>query len=112
MSNVSLQGNLNALARKLAKVDEEEAEEVKDVVQALNDAKACESPEAAKEKGLDKTLGRWMDDLADENSKLHKTVQGIKKEAGIAQDVAAEYNKVAQWLGMPQVPKPFLKKEE
>lgn len=110
--NVSLQGNLNALARKLAKVDEEEAEEVKDVVEALNEAKACESPEAAKEKGLDKTLGRWMKDLADENSNLHKTVKGIKRGAGIAQDIAAEYNKLAQWLALPQVPKPFLKKSD
>lgn len=108
--NVSLQGNLNALARKLAKVDEEEAEEVKEVVEALNEAKACESPEAAKEKGLDKTIGRWMQDLADENSNLHKTVNGIKRGAGIAQDIAAEYNKLAQWLALPQVPKPFLKK--
>lgn len=107
--NVSLQGSLNTLGRKLAKVDEDEAEEVQEVVEALQDAKTCESPEAAKEKGLDKVLGKWMRDLGNEDSKLHKTVAGLKKGASIAQDIAAEYNKVAQWLGMPQVPQPFLK---
>jgi hypothetical protein len=27
-----------------------------------------------------------------------------------AQDIAGKYNDIARWLGMPQVPKPFLKK--
>jgi hypothetical protein len=51
-----------------------------------------------------------VDDLGDEDSTLHKTVKGIKSGIGIAQDIAKAYNDIGQWLGMPQVPKPFLKK--
>ncbi|MFK7906979.1 MAG: hypothetical protein AB8B69_17730 [Chitinophagales bacterium] len=38
-------------------------------------------------------------------------IKHLKTET-TTQDIAAEYNKLAQWLGLPQVPKPFLKKEE
>ena len=54
-------------------------------------------------------MGRIAKDLGDEDSTLYKTVEGLKRGVDIAQDFAAEYNKVAQWLGLPQVPKPFLK---
>jgi hypothetical protein len=30
----------------------------------------------------------------------------------IARDIAGEYNKIAQWVGLPQVPRLFLKKEK
>ena len=53
-----------------------------------------------------------IENLGDEDSKLHKSIEGMKRGVSIAQDVAANYNKVAQWIGWPQVPKPFLKKEE
>ena len=49
-------------------------------------------------------------ELEDEKSTLHKTVKGIKNGVSIAQDIAKGYNDVGQWLGLPQVPKPFLKK--
>jgi len=35
----------------------------------------------------------------------------IKYGVGLAQDIAKGYNDIAQWLGLPQVMKPFLKKE-
>ena len=56
-----------------------------------------------------KTVRRM--DLDDENSNLHKTVKGIKRGVSIAQDIAQGYNDIAQWCGLPQVPKPFLKKK-
>jgi len=42
---------------------------------------------------------------------LHKIVKGIKNGIGIAQDIAEGYNSIAQWAGLPQVSKPFLKKD-
>ncbi len=48
-------------------------------------------------------------DLEAKNSKLHKTVKGIKNGVSIAQDIAKGYNDIAQWAGLPQVPKPFWK---
>jgi len=63
-----------------------------------------------KKKGIAGRLQRLVEDLEDEDSKLHKTVKGIKHGIGIAQDIAKGYNDIAQWAGLPQVPKPFLKK--
>jgi hypothetical protein len=54
-------------------------------------------------------LKKIMNDLEDENSALYKYAKRGKKAVETAQAVAKKYNSIAQWLGWPQVPKPFLK---
>jgi hypothetical protein len=109
--NIGLQGKLNELAQLLT--DEGKGEDAKVL---LNAAKGLENAETSKKKeeiiksGLAGRLQRLAQNLGDENSKLHKTVKGIKEGIGIAQDIAQGYNDIAQWAGLPQVPKPFLKK--
>jgi hypothetical protein len=61
--------------------------------------------------GLAGRLQRLVQDLGDDKSTLGKTVKGIRNGISIAQDIAASYNDIAQWAGLPQVPKPFLKKK-
>ena len=48
--------------------------------------------------------------MGDKNSSMHKVIEGTKNGVDIAQDLAEKYNDIAQWAGLPQVPKPFLKK--
>jgi len=111
--NVELQGNLNDLAGTLRRKGEiKDAEVLEDAVEALSEAKKCQTPEEIETKGFVNKLKRIIKDLGDENSNLHKTVKGIKHGISIAQDIAQGYNDIAQWCGLPQVPKPFLKKEE
>ena len=88
-----------------------EAEELKDAVGLLEEAENCKTKEEVKKNGIARSLQQLAEKLGDEDSKLHKTVEGIKNGIGIAQDIAKGYNDVAQWLGLPQVPKPFLKKD-
>ena len=108
--NIGLQGNLNELAQLLTEGGQkQEAKELANTAKALEQAEACKSKEEVKKKGIANRLKRMMDDLNDKNSTLHKSVQGIKNGISIAQDVAKGYNGIAQWTGMPQVPKPFLK---
>jgi polyhydroxyalkanoate synthesis regulator phasin len=110
--NISLQENLNDLARRLTKAGSiEEAEEIKEAVELLEEAENCKTQEEVKKKGISRSLKRLVENLGDDESRLHKTVEGIKEGIGIAQDIAKGYNEVAQWLGLPQVPKPFLKKD-
>ena len=110
--NVELQGYLNDLAGSLKDEGEtEEARTLENAAKALSEAKECKTPDEIKEKGILNKLKRIVTDLGDENSRLHKTVEGIKYGIGIAQDIAKGYNDIAQWCGMPQVPRPFLKKE-
>jgi len=111
--NVELQGDLTVLASTLKRKDEtEEAEALEEAAKAFSEAEQCKTPEDVQKKGIVKILKRIVDEFADETSNLHKTVKGIKTGIGIAQDIAQGYNDIAQWCGLPQVPKPFLKKEE
>ena len=111
--NISLQGNLNELAQLLAEEgNDEQAKELENAAKALEQAEQCTSREEVKKKGILNRLKRLAEDLGDENSKLYKTVKGIKHGASIAQDIAKGYNDIAQWAGLPQVPRPFLKKKD
>jgi hypothetical protein len=111
--NISLQGNLNDLASSLKRAGNiEDAEILEEAAVALESVETCQTPEEVKKKGVLNKLKRILEDLGDEESKLHKTVEGIKKGISIAQDIAKGYNDIAQWVGLPQVPKSFLKKSE
>ncbi len=108
--NIGLQGNLNELAQLLTDGgNDAEAKELANAATALKEAKNSKSKEEVIEKGIVNRVKRLVKDLEDKDSKLHKTVKGIKNGIGIAQDIAKGYNDIAQWLGFPQVPKPFLK---
>ena len=110
--NIALQGSLNELAGILRRKGEvEDAEILEDAAEALSEAEECKTPEEVKKKGITNTLKRIIDDLEDEKSTLHKTVKGIKHGIGIAQDIAKGYNRIAQWCGLPTVPKPLLGEE-
>ncbi|MDR3266668.1 MAG: hypothetical protein LBT24_03760, partial [Tannerella sp.] len=108
--NISLQGNLNDLASSLKRTgNKDEAEQLEEAAEVLESVESCKTPEEVKKKGVLNKVNRILEDLGDENSKLHKTVKVIKKGIGIAQDIAKGYNSIAQWAGLPQVPTPFLK---
>ncbi len=107
--NIGLQGNLNVLAQLLTEKDEkEEAKELENAASALEQIENCKSEEV-KKKGIANRLKRLLDDLDNKESRLHKTVKGIRNGISIAQDIAKDYNNIAQWAGLPQVPTPFLK---
>jgi small GTP-binding protein len=53
-------------------------------------------------------IKRFLDKLGDEDSKLNRALRGAKKGVQMAQKVGKTYNKFAQWLALPQVPKAFL----
>jgi GTPase SAR1 family protein len=109
--NIGLQGSLNELAQLLAEGNhKEEAKELQNAAKTLELAEQCKTPEEVKKKGIAGRLKRVAEELADENSKLHKSVKGIKSAVSIAQEIAKGYNDIAQWVGWPQVPKPFLGK--
>jgi len=55
-------------------------------------------------------LGRFLKKLGDEKSDLNKILGGAKKGVATLQKVGKTYNKIAQWLALPQVPDLLLKK--
>lgn len=109
--NIGLQGNLNELAQLLNEGgSEEEAKELENAAKLLEQVEECQTKEEIKKKGIGNRLKRIVDEIGEEGSNLHNAVKKIKHGVGIAQDIAKTYNDIAQWVGMPQVPKPFLKK--
>jgi GTPase SAR1 family protein len=111
--NISLQGHLNELGMLLSEEGkEQEAKALVSAASALEQAEACKSPEELQRKGIANRLKRLVEDLGDDKSSLGKAVKGIEHGVGIAQDIAKGYNNIAQWMGLPQVPAPFLKKEK
>ena len=111
--NIELQGGLNELAQRLEKSgNQEEATELIEAIEILEEVEQETDKKVIKKKGIHRRLRRIIEDLGDEESRLHKTVEGIRNGVSIAQDIAKQYNNLAQWLGLPQVPKPFLKKED
>ena len=70
------------------------------------------SKEEVKKKGIANRLKRLVEDLENKDSKLNKAVRGVKNGISIAQDIAKGYNEIAQWVGLPQVPKPFLRNKK
>ena len=110
--NIDLQGHLNDLAGELEKetnADKETVKELKDMASALETVEDVEESKAVKKLGVANKLKRFMGNLENKDSKLHKSIKSTKKYVGIAQDIAKSYNDIAQWVGLPQVPKPFLK---
>ena len=103
--------NINELAQLVGeKGQAQEAEELKAIAKAVEEAEECQTPKEVRKKGIAKRLQRFTEELVDEKSNLHKAVKGVKNGISIAQDIAKSYNDIAQWCGLPQVPKPFLKK--
>ena len=110
--NIDLQGNLNDLASLLKrKGATEEADVLEDAAKALTEAENLKTPEEVKKKGIANKLKRIAEDLENENTTLHKAVKTINSAVKVAQDIGNIYNGFAQWVGLPQVPKLFLKKE-
>ena len=110
--NIELQANLNDLAQRLTKQgNQDDVEELKETANTLKEVKDVKDKEEIREKGIVNRLKHIVEDLGDEESGLHKAVKGIRNGVSIAQDIAKEYNKIAQWLALPQVPEPFLKNE-
>ncbi len=108
--NISLQGNLNGLAQLLLENGHKEvAEELTNVAKDLEKVEEITDEKKVKKSGITGRLGRLLNNLNNKESSLGKAVKGVKDGVSIAQDIAQGYNGIAQWLGLPQVPKPFLK---
>ncbi|MDR0969070.1 MAG: hypothetical protein LBM67_00850 [Lentimicrobiaceae bacterium] len=109
--NITLQGNLNDLASLLEEQgDKKEADELKKAATILEAAKNYKTPEELKKKGILNRLKQIVEDLGDENSTLYKKVKGVRNGIRIAQAIGKGYNDIAQWCGLPQIPRPFLGK--
>lgn len=106
--------------------------ELQGSINDLKDETVCEHPELGKEfdkldKGIERLseaatkeeivksgalnkVKRFLLELQNEESELGKVIKGLTYGVGIAQEIGEKYNTIAEWCGLPVVPKIFLKK--
>lgn len=76
--------------------------------QRLQKLESVSEPRQVKEAGAMNKAKRLLEELNDTSTELGKTVDKIKGGVKIAQDLGKQYNKIAQWCGLPTVPRPLL----
>lgn len=105
-----MQGNINDLKDEAAGENPElskELDKLEKSVERLNEATTKE--EIVKSGALNR-VKRFLLEIQDEESELGKVIKGLKYGVGIAQEIGEKYNSVAEWCGLPVIPKIFLKK--
>ena len=100
--NIGLQGNLNELAQLLSEEgNKEEAKELENIALVLEQTEQCKTKEEIKKKGIANRLKRLVTDLGDKNSKLYRTVEGIKNGISIAKEISKGIYDIIQWVEFP-----------
>lgn len=85
------------------------ASSIEEVRQDVEKLKGSVPDKVKGSSGINK-LEQFLKQLSDAESTIVKAVSITERGFAIAQRLAGHYNDVAQWLGLPQIPKPFLGK--
>lgn len=110
-STINLQGSLKELAASVKKEAPEEAEWLEETATLLQKAESCETPDDVKRNGIGDRLWDLACDLRDPDSRLHKVLSNVRNGVKKAQKIGRLYNSIAQCVGFPQIPVPFLGRE-
>lgn len=106
-----LEERLNVF-RQLLRQDSEEDIAIAEIQDGLKEIKNPSSAEEVKQSPTMSKLKSFVEGIGKTGSKTGKVLKGIRDGIKIGQDLADAYNSIAQWCGLPQVPKPFLKKAQ
>ncbi len=110
---IEVKNSLNDLLGNIRELQLEVPEAAEDIEKMANALEKIESSTSAEEivkSGALNRVKRVLEELGDSESSVGKMISGAKYGYDILQDIAKNYNKVAEWCGMPVVPKFFLKK--
>jgi ElaB/YqjD/DUF883 family membrane-anchored ribosome-binding protein len=108
----ALKGPVAELADDLEDQGEEETAAELEAIQAklekLEDMEGDGAKLKKKAVGPMNKVARFLHELNDEESKTRKAIEKVKSSTKVAQKMADKYNRIAEWCGLPQVPKVFL----
>ncbi|MDY6986952.1 MAG: response regulator [Thermodesulfobacteriota bacterium] len=91
--------------------DASDQETIKDLQEGLQELGAQDSPDEVKKSSVMAKIRNFLNGLESAENRIGKTIKGVKKGVKIVQKLAGHYNDIADWCGLPRVPKPFLKSE-
>lgn len=67
------------------------------------------NPEVIKKSTAMQKLRKFIDNVTDGNEQVGKAIKATETGIDIIRDLAGKYNSIAEWCGLPQVPKIFTK---
>ncbi|HJP18915.1 MAG TPA: COR domain-containing protein [Nitrospinota bacterium] len=122
--NIEIKNHIDGLSKAFSNMKEDMVDELDDegekeklgnelkkVDDAIEEAGNLKTREEAKSSAAMDRLQRFITKLGDTSTKAGKAIKAVEDGVGYAQDLAENYNKIAQWCGLPVVPDPFLKKK-
>lgn len=86
---------------------EKEFDKLEKSIEKLDKA---ETKEEVVKSGTMNKVRRFLDELQDDSTEIGKVMEKVKYGVEIAQNIGEKYNAIAEWCGMPVIPKVFLKK--
>ena len=105
-------GGISELQDEVIKIKPELKDDFTALQNSLQKIEQAEKPANVKDSGPMNKIRRFLKEAEDTGSQLGKSIDKVKAGYSIMQDVAENYNKLAQWCGMPVVPSIFLKKQK
>ncbi len=106
----SLQGNIQDLEVIVSRENPEligDIERVKKVVEEIKNVSFAEDVSKSEAMG---GLRQFLNEVNDTGTTIGKTIKGVKNAHSTLQDIAGYYNNIAEWCGLPVVPRLFLGK--
>lgn len=101
---------LKAELEKAGILDEEMEKELQKIEDALDEL--SNNPKKDEVVKPMNKMSRFLSRLADKKSPLNKFISGAQKGFELAQSLGRTYNKVAQWLVLPQIPTVLVGKDK
>jgi hypothetical protein len=66
-------------------------------------------PQVVRKSSAMSKFKRFIDKVTEGNNEVEKAIIAVEHGWDIFKDLAGKYNSIAQWCGLPQVPKIFTK---
>ncbi|MEY8338171.1 COR domain-containing protein [Lachnospiraceae bacterium 62-35] len=104
-----MQGSLNDLKDEIVYENSELGKEFEKMEKSIEKLDAAKTKDEIIKSGALNKVKRFLIELQDTESEIGKAVRGIKYGVKIAQDIGEKYNSIAEWCGLPVIPKVFLK---
>lgn len=83
--------------------------ELQEIRSGLSKLENIQEPVEVRTSGSMNRLRRLVEGLNDGNSSIRKALESVESSFELARDLGEKYNKLADWCGMPQIPKFFFK---
>jgi hypothetical protein len=115
INNVELNQNIsNAIAtlselKELLQPTSHAFLELQNIESALDSIEKEKDPAIVKKSGALSQLKSFLDKAIDGNDEIKKTIEAAKSGWDTLKILAGKYNSIAQWCGLPQIPKIFTK---